>query len=279
MSLHSDNRALDQYLREISLIPLITVEEEVELARRVRAGDEEALTKLTEANLRFVVSVARKYQGYGLTLADLINEGNYGLMIAAKRFDETRGFKFISYAIWWVRQAILHAITDQGRLIRLPHNRSGAITKMNRASVRLYQKHQRAPRPEEIARELGVPVEEVRMSMQLAVRHMSIDAPVAGDAEQTYLDILCDPAPAAPDEELEDDSSADELERVLRRLDMREQNVLKLFFGIGYEQAYSLEEVGERLGLNAERVRLIKEKALHKLRWKYIPQMLAAQAS
>ncbi len=271
-----EQRVLDQYFNEISRIPLLTPEEEVELARRIRAGDEEALAQLTRANLRFVVSVAKKYQGNGLSLTDLINEGNYGLMVAAKRFDETRGFKFISYAIWWIRQAILSAITGEGRLVRLPHNRANTISKMRRARSRLYQLHERQPTPEEIAAEIGVPVEDVVLGMQLATHHLSMDAPFSEKEEQTLLDVLPDNHSELPDERLVDASLKVELENVLNRLHPREAKVVRQYFGIGMEKPMTLDEISESIGVSAERVRQIKERALRRIRWHYSSQIPAA---
>lgn len=270
-----EQRVLDQYFNEISRIPLLTPEEEVDLAQRIRSGDEEALDKLTRANLRFVVSVAKKYQGNGLLLTDLINEGNYGLMVAARRFDETRGFKFISYAIWWIRQAILSAITGEGRLVRLPHNRANTITKMRRARSRLYQMHERQPTPEEIAAEIGVPVDDVVLGMQLAAHHLSMDAPYSSAEEQTLLDVLPDNFSESPDEKLVDDSLKIELESVLNRLNEREAQVVRLYFGIGLEKPMTLDDISKEIGVSAERVRQIKERALRRLRWQFASQIPA----
>lgn len=268
-----EQRVLDQYFQEIGSIPLLTPDDEVELARRIRAGDEEALAELTRANLRFVVSVAKKYQGHGLSLTDLINEGNYGLMVAARRFDETRGFKFISYAIWWIRQAILSAITGEGRLVRLPHNRASTITKMRRARARLYQLHERQPTAEEIAAEIDVSVEDVRLGMQYAAHHLSVDAPFADEEEQTLLDVLADEQSESPDEALDGASIKIELQHVLNRLNPREAEVVRLYYGIDIEKPMTLDEISQRIGVSAERVRQIKERALRRLRWQYVSHL------
>jgi len=262
-------RMLDQYLKEIGQIGLVTPAEEAELARRIKQGDEEALLKLTRANLRFVVSVAKKYQGQGLHLADLINEGNYGLIKAAKRFDETRGFKFISYAVWWIRQAILQALAEQGRVVRLPLNRIGTISKIRKTSARLSQKHERAPNFEELAQELNIDVEKVREAMQHTGRHLSMDAPFNEDDDNSLLDVLPNEEGAAPDDTLLDESVKIDIESALGLLHAREAEITRLYFGIGREHPLTLEEIGQRFGLTRERVRQIKEKALRKLRHKH----------
>ncbi|HET6567383.1 MAG TPA: RNA polymerase sigma factor RpoD/SigA [Rhodothermales bacterium] len=272
-----DQRVLDQYFQEISRIPLLSPDEEVDLARRIHEGDEEALDALTRANLRFVVSVAKKYQGHGLSLTDLINEGNYGLMVAARRFDEKRGFKFISYAIWWIRQAILSAITGEGRLVRLPHNRASTITKMRRARSRLYQIHERQPTADEIAEEIGVSVDDVLLGMQYAAHHLSMDAPFAAEEEQTLLDVLPDEQSVSPDEALDGASVKIELEQVLNRLNPREAEVVRLYFGIDVEKALTLDEISKHIGVSAERVRQIKERALRRLRWQYVSHLPTPQ--
>ncbi len=262
-------RMLDQYLQEIGQIPLLTPDEEVELARRIKQGDQEALHRLTRANLRFVVSVAKKYQGQGLSLADLINEGNYGLIKAAQRFDETRGFKFISYAVWWIRQAILQALAEQSRVVRLPLNRIGTISKIRKTSAKLAQEHERAPNIEELARELDIDVEKVREAMQHTGRHLSMDAPFNEDDDNSLLDVLPDDEDTAPDDTLLDESVKIDIERALSLLHPREAEITRLYFGIGREHPLTLEEIGQRFGLTRERVRQIKEKALRKLRQKH----------
>ncbi len=262
-------RMLDQYLQEIGQIPLLKPHEEVDLARRIKQGDQEALHKLTRANLRFVVSVAKKYQGQGLSLADLINEGNYGLIKAAQRFDETRGFKFISYAVWWIRQAILQALAEQSRVVRLPLNRIGTISKIRKTSARLAQNHDRAPNIEELAKELDIDVEKVREAMQHTGRHLSMDAPFNEDDDNSLLDVLPDEEDISPDETLLDESLKIDIERALSLLHPREAEITRLYFGIGREHPLTLEEIGQRFGLTRERVRQIKEKALRKLRQKH----------
>ncbi|WP_457653450.1 sigma-70 family RNA polymerase sigma factor [Rhodocaloribacter sp.] len=262
-------RMLDQYLQEIGQIPLLTPDEEVELARRIKQGDQDALHRLTRANLRFVVSVAKKYQGQGLTLADLINEGNYGLIKAAQRFDETRGFKFISYAVWWIRQAILQALAEQSRVVRLPLNRIGTISKIRKTSAKLAQTHERQPNIEELAKELDVDVEKVREAMQHTGRHLSMDAPFNEDDDNSLLDVLPNDENTSPDDTLMDESLKIDIERALSMLHPREAEITRLYFGIGREHPLTLEEIGQRFGLTRERVRQIKEKALRKLRQKH----------
>ena len=262
-------RMLDQYLQEIGQIPLLTPDEEVDLAQRIKQGDQEALHRLTRANLRFVVSVAKKYQGQGLSLADLINEGNYGLIKAAQRFDETRGFKFISYAVWWIRQAILQALAEQSRVVRLPLNRIGTISKIRKTSAKLAQEHDRAPNIEELAKELDIDVEKVREAMQHTGRHLSMDAPFNEDDDNSLLDVLPDDEDTQPDETLLDESLKIDIERALSMLHPREAEITRLYFGIGREHPLTLEEIGQRFGLTRERVRQIKEKALRKLRQKH----------
>ncbi|MCH8121958.1 MAG: RNA polymerase sigma factor RpoD/SigA [Bacteroidetes bacterium] len=262
-------RMLDQYLQEIGQIALLTPQEEVDLARQIKKGEQEALHRLTRANLRFVVSVAKKYQGQGLTLADLINEGNYGLIKAAQRFDETRGFKFISYAVWWIRQAILQALAEQSRVVRLPLNRIGTISKIRKTSARLAQTHERQPNIEELAKELEVDVEKVREALQHTGRHLSMDAPFNEDDDNSLLDVLPDDEDTAPDDTLMDESLKIDIERALSLLHPREAEITRLYFGIGREHPLTLEEIGQRFGLTRERVRQIKEKALRKLRQKH----------
>ncbi len=262
-------RMLDPDLQEIGQIALLTPQEEVELARQIKKGEQEALHRLTRANLRFVVSVAKKYQGQGLTLADLINEGNYGLIKAAQRFDETRGFKFISYAVWWIRQAILQALAEQSRVVRLPLNRIGTISKIRKTSARLAQTHERQPNIEELAKELEVDVEKVREALQHTGRHLSMDAPFNEDDDNSLLDVLPDDEDTSPDDTLMDESLKIDIERALSLLHPREAEITRLYFGIGREHPLTLEEIGQRFGLTRERVRQIKEKALRKLRQKH----------
>ena len=262
-------QSLDQYLKEIGQTPLLTVDEEVELARRIKEGDQEALHQLTRANLRFVVSVARKYQGQGLGLADLINEGNYGLIKAAGRFDETRGFKFISYAVWWIRQAIWQALAEQSRVVRLPLNRIGTINKVRRTSARLAQRHERAPTLEELAGELEIDVEKVREALQRTGRSVSMDAPFTEDDDHCLLDRLPGDETPAPDTWLLAESVTLDIERALRRLTLREAEIVRLYYGLGREHPQTLDAIGQRFGISRERVRQIKKEALCKLRRKY----------
>ena len=262
-------RMLDQYLQEIGQIPLLKPAEEVDLAQRIKQGDQEALHKLTRANLRFVVSVAKKYQGQGLTLADLINEGNYGLIKAAQRFDETRGFKFISYAVWWIRQAILQALAEQSRVVRLPLNRIGTISKIRKIGSKLSQRHERTATIEELADELEIDVEKVREAMQHTGRHLSMDAPFNDDDDNSLLDVLPDGDEIAPDEVLLGESLKIDIERALGGLHEREAEITRLYFGIGREHPLTLEEIGQHFNLTRERVRQIKEKALRKLRQRH----------
>lgn len=260
---------LDQYLQEIGQIPLLSPAQEVDLARKIKDGDKHALHLLVRSNLRFVVSVAKKYQGQGLTLADLINEGNYGLIKAAQRFDETRGFKFISYAVWWIRQAILQALAEQSRVVRLPLNRIGTISKIRKAGARLAQTYERQPNLEELAADLGVDVEKVREAMQHTGRHLSVDAPFNEDDDNSLLDVLAGDDETPPDDILLDESLKIDIERALSHLHEREAEITRLYFGIGREHPLTLEEIGHRFGLTRERVRQIKEKALRKLRQKH----------
>ncbi len=262
-------RMLDQYLQEIGQIPLLKPAEEVDLAQRIKQGDQEALHKLTRANLRFVVSVAKKYQGQGLTLADLINEGNYGLIKAAQRFDETRGFKFISYAVWWIRQAILQALAEQSRVVRLPLNRIGTISKIRKIGSKLSQRHERTATIQELADELEIDVEKVREAMQHTGRHLSMDAPFNDDDDNSLLDVLPDGDEIAPDEVLLGESLKIDIERALGGLHEREAEITRLYFGIGREHPLTLEEIGQHFNLTRERVRQIKEKALRKLRQRH----------
>ena len=261
-------RMLDQYLQEIGQIPLVKADDEVRLAQKIRAGDAEALHQLVRANLRFVVSVAKKYQGQGLTLADLLNEGNYGLIKAAQRFDETRGFKFISYAVWWVRQAILQALAEQSRVVRLPLNRIGTISKIRKASARLSQLHERPPNIEELAADLEISPDKVRDALKHTARHLSMDAPFNEEDDNSLLDVLSGEDDVMPDEQLVGESVKADIERALSLLHPREAEITRLYFGIGRETPMTLEEIGQEFDLTRERVRQIKEKALRKLRQK-----------
>ncbi|MGB3544714.1 sigma-70 family RNA polymerase sigma factor [Rubrivirga sp.] len=257
---------LDQYLHEIGQIPLLTADDEVELAIRIKEGDEEALHRMVRSNLRFVVSVAKKYQGQGLTLSDLINEGNYGLIKAAQRFDETRGFKFISYAVWWIRQAILQALAEQSRTVRLPLNRIGTISKIRKASARLTQAYKRAPNVDELAAELDLPAKKIEDTLRHQSRSLSMDAPFGDDDDNSLLDVLADAANVEPDGGLVNESIKIDVERALKGLNPREAEITRLYFGIGRESPMTLEEIGQEYELTRERVRQIKEKALRKLR-------------
>ncbi len=261
-----EDQSLDRYLQEIGEVNLLTAPQEAALARRIRQGDEWALDRLTKANLRFVVSVAKQYQNQGLSLGDLINEGNLGLIKAAKRFDETKGFKFISYAVWWIRQAILQALAEQSRIVRLPLNRVGALHKIGKASSELEQEFGREPSPGEIADELEMSDVEVMDTLKIGSRHVSLDAPFNDSEDNRLLDVLEDDLQDAPDESLIQTSLKDEIEKALATLTKREAEVLKLYFGIHREQPLTLEEIGERFGLTRERVRQIKEKAIRRLR-------------
>ena len=260
-----ESASLDKYLQEIGKEELITVEEEVELAQRIRKGDQEALEKLTKANLRFVVSVAKQYQNQGLSLPDLINEGNLGLIKAAEKFDETRGFKFISYAVWWIRQSILQALAEQSRIVRLPLNQVGSLNKINKASARFEQEYERAPSPEELAKELELPKEKVADTLRVAGRHISVDAPFADGEDNSLLDVLVNPDSPNADRGLINESLATEVDRALETLTDRERDIIRYFFGIGCSEM-TLEEIGEKFDLTRERVRQIKEKAIRRLR-------------
>ncbi|WP_121667918.1 sigma-70 family RNA polymerase sigma factor [Mesonia aquimarina] len=258
--------SLDKYLHDIGKVDLITAEEEVELAQRIREGDQVALEKLTTANLRFVVSVAKQYQNQGLKLPDLINEGNVGLVKAAKRFDETRGFKFISYAVWWIRQSILQALAEQSRIVRLPLNKIGSINKINKAFSHLEQSNQRPPTPEEIAKELDMTVADVKQSLKNSGRHLSMDAPLKDGETSNLYDVVNTGESPNPDEGLILDSLNIEINRALDTLSVREADVIRLFYGIGDQQPMTLEEIGETFDLTRERVRQIREKGIRKLR-------------
>jgi RNA polymerase primary sigma factor len=261
-----ESQSLDKYLQEIGKVDLITSDMEVELAKRIREGDQLALEKLTKANLRFVVSVAKQYQNNGLTLGDLINEGNLGLIKAAQRFDETRGFKFISYAVWWIRQSIMQALAEQSRIVRLPLNRVGSLNKISKTFSDLEQKFQREPSQEELAEVLEISAEEVADTMKISGRHVSMDAPFANGEENNLLDVLSDESENTPDSGLIMDSLRREVQRALATLTQREADVIALYFGLNGEQAMTLEEIGEKFRLTRERVRQIKEKATRRLR-------------
>ena len=260
-----ESASLDKYLQEIGKEELISVEEEVELAQRIKKGDKEALEKLTKANLRFVVSVAKQYQNQGLSLPDLINEGNLGLIKAAEKFDETRGFKFISYAVWWIRQSILQALAEQSRIVRLPLNQVGSLNKINKAFARFEQEHERTPSAEELATELELPKEKVTDTLRVAGRHISVDAPFADGEDNSLLDVLVNTDSPNADRGLINESLATEVERALEILTDRERDIIRYFFGIGTSEM-TLEEIGEKFDLTRERVRQIKEKAIRKLR-------------
>ena len=261
-----ETASLDKYLQEIGKVDLITAEEEVELAQRIKAGDQRALEKLTKANLRFVVSVAKQYQNQGLTLPDLINEGNLGLIKAAQRFDETRGFKFISYAVWWIRQSILQALAEQSRIVRLPLNKIGSINKINKTFAFLEQAHERQPSAEEIAKELDMTVEDVKQSLKNSGRHVSMDAPLIDGEDSNLYDVLRSGESPNPDRELMHDSLRTEIERALETLTPREADVVRLYFGLAGQHSMTLEEIGETFYLTRERVRQIKEKAIRRLK-------------
>ena len=262
-----ESQSIEKYLQEIGKEDLLTPEEEVELARRIRAGDQTALEKLTRANLRFVVSVAKQYQNNSLSLNDLINEGNLGLVKAAQKFDETRGFKFISYAVWWIRQSIIQALAEHSRLVRLPLNKVGSLTKINKAFSDLEQKYQREPTAEELAELLEIPVEEVEATLGISARHVSMDAPFTEGESNALIDVLDNPNAENTDIALEYKESLQmETDRILATLTDREREVIKLFFGIGVEHPMTLEDIGESLGITRERIRQIKDKAITKLR-------------
>ena len=260
-----ESASLDKYLQEIGKEDLITVEEEVELAQRIRKGDQKALEKLTRANLRFVVSVAKQDQNQGLSLPDLINEGNLGLIKAAEKFDETRGFKFISYAVWWIRQSILQALAEQSRIVRLPLNQVGSLNKINKAFSRFEQENERRPSPEELADSLDLPAEKVADTLRVSGRHISVDAPFVEGEDNSLLDVLVNDDSPIADRTLINESLSTEVERALSTLTERERDIIKLFFGIN-TQEMTLEEIGEKFGLTRERVRQIKEKAIRRLR-------------
>ncbi len=261
-----ESQSLDKYLQEIGKVDLLTPDEEVDLAKRIREGDQFALEKLTKANLRFVVSVAKQYQNQGLSLGDLINEGNLGLIKAAQRFDETRGFKFISYAVWWIRQSILQALAEQSRIVRLPLNRVGSLNKISKTFSELEQKFEREPSPEELAEVLEVSTSEVIDTLKISGRHVSMDAPFVQGEENSLLDVLENDSADTPDSELMSDSLRKEVQRALSTLTQREADVVTYYFGLNGESIMTLEEIGEKFNLTRERVRQIKEKAIRRLR-------------
>ncbi len=261
-----ESQSLDKYLQEIGKVDLLTPDEEVELAKRIREGDQMALEKLTKANLRFVVSVAKQYQNQGLSLGDLINEGNLGLIKAAQRFDETRGFKFISYAVWWIRQSILQALAEQSRIVRLPLNRVGSLNKISKTFSELEQRFEREPSPDELAEVLEVTTNEVVDTMKISGRHVSMDAPFVRGEENSLLDVLENELEVTPDNGLMTDSLRKEVQRTLSTLTQREADVITLYFGLNGEHSMTLEEIGEKFNLTRERVRQIKEKAIRRLR-------------
>ena len=266
-----ESASLDKYLQEIGREDLITVEEEVELAQRIKKGDHAALEKLTRANLRFVVSVAKQYQNQGLSLPDLINEGNLGLIKAAEKFDETRGFKFISYAVWWIRQsitraiAILQALAEQSRIVRLPLNQVGSLNKISKALSKFEQENERRPSPEELAEELDIPVDKISDTLKVSGRHISVDAPFVEGEDNSLLDVLVNDDSPIADRSLINESLSKEIDRALKQLTPRESEIIKMFFGIGCQEM-TLEEIGDKFGLTRERVRQIKEKAIRRLR-------------
>jgi len=261
-----ESQSLDKYLQEIGKVDLLTPDDEIELAIRIRKNDSLALEKLVKANLRFVVSVAKQYQNQGLSLGDLINEGNLGLIKAAKRFDETRGFKFISYAVWWIRQSILQALAEQSRIVRLPLNRVGALNKIGKAYSNLEQEYEREPNAHELAQELDMDISEVSDTLKIAGRAVSMDAPFNQGEENRLLDILENEEQPSPDFTLMSESLRSEIERALSTLSEREGEVIKLYFGLNKEHSLTLEEIGEKFNLTRERVRQIKEKAIRRLR-------------
>jgi len=258
--------SLDKYLQEIGREELITAEEEVQLARRIKAGDKQALEKLTKANLRFVVSVAKQYQNQGLSLPDLINEGNVGLIKAASRFDETRGFKFISYAVWWIRQSILQALAEQSRIVRLPLNQVGSLNKIRKVSTKLEQKFERRPSAGEIAKEMDVSEHKIDSAMKISTRAVSMDAPVIPDEDTKLIDLMTPADSHGTDEELMQESLRREIERSLSTLSEKERDVINMYYGIGMTHGLTLEEIGAKFDLTRERVRQIKEKAIRRLR-------------
>ena len=271
-----ESQSLDKYLQEIGREELITAEMEVELAQRIKNGDQLALEKLTKANLRFVVSVAKQYQNQGLTLPDLINEGNLGLIKAAQRFDETRGFKFISYAVWWIRQSILQALAEQSRIVRLPLNQVGSLNKINKAFSKLEQEFERPPNSDELATALDLPEDKVKDTMKVSGRHVSVDAPFVDGEDNSLLDVMVNNDSPKADLDLMRESLQREIERSLSTLSDREKDVVMLFFGIGKQHGLTLEEIGTKFDLTRERVRQIKEKAIRRLRHNSRSKLLKA---
>lgn len=271
-----ESQSLEKYLQEIGREELITAEEEVKLARLIKQGDQNALDRLTKANLRFVVSVAKQYQNQGLSLPDLINEGNLGLIKAAKRFDETRGFKFISYAVWWIRQSILQALAEQSRIVRLPLNQVGSLNKIAKAYSKLEQKYEREPSPEELAKVLDIPTEKIADTMRVSGKHVSMDAPFVQGEDNSLVDVLENHDSPRADGSLMNESLQREIDRSLSTLTEREREVIKLFFGIGMPHGLTLEEIGAKFDLTRERVRQIKEKAIRRLRHKSRSRLLKA---
>ncbi len=263
---HREDLSVDKYLHEISKEDLLSAEEEVELARKIKENDEEALKKLIKANLRFVVSVAKQYQNQGLSLPDLINEGNLGLIKAAKRFDETRGFKFISYAVWWIRQSILQALAEQARIVRLPLNKIGSVNKINKALIELEQQHEREPSLQEISRVLKLAPEEVKEALKHTSKPLSMDAPLNGEDEDSMYEVMESEDNPPPDDNLMNESLNREIERALSSLTEREANIIKMYYGLGNKHPFTLEEIGEKINLTRERVRQIKEKAIKRLK-------------
>ncbi|MBI1192865.1 MAG: sigma-70 family RNA polymerase sigma factor [Bacteroidetes bacterium] len=261
-----ESQSLEKYLQEIGKVELLSADDEVQLARRIKEGDQAALERLTKANLRFVVSVAKQYQNQGLSLSDLINEGNLGLIKAAQRFDETRGFKFISYAVWWIRQSILQSLAEQSRIVRLPLNKVGSLNKINRAFSELEQKFEREPSADELADALDLGQEEVRTTMGVAARHISVDAPFEDGEDNSLLDVLTNDDNRTDNNLAYSASLSKEVERSLGTLTERQRDVIVLYFGIGIDQCMSLEDIGDRFHLTRERVRQIKDKAINKLR-------------
>ena len=269
-----ETASLDKYLQEIGKVDLITADEEVELAQLIKAGDQRALEKLTKANLRFVVSVAKQYQNQGLTLPDLINEGNLGLIKAAQRFDEKRGFKFISYAVWWIRQSILQAIAEHARIVRLPLNKIGSINKINKAYSSLEQEYERPPSASEVAETLEVSEKEVKKAQHISGRHVSMDAPLGSDSENDMYAVFANPDQESNEDDLLEGALGDELGRILETLSARETDIIKLYFGIGQSYPLTLEEIGDKFDLTRERVRQLKEKGLRKLKQKSRSKLL-----
>ena len=271
-----ESQSLEKYLQEIGREELITAEEEVRLARKIKEGDQNALDRLTKANLRFVVSVAKQYQNQGLSLPDLINEGNLGLIKAAKRFDETRGFKFISYAVWWIRQSILQALAEQSRIVRLPLNQVGSLNKIEKAYSKLEQEFEREPSPEELAKILDIPTEKIADTMRVSGKHVSMDAPFVQGEDNSLIDVLENADSPRADGLLMNESLQKEIDRSLSTLTEREREVIKLFFGIGMQHGLTLEEIGAKFDLTRERVSQIKEKAIRRLRHKSRSRLLKA---